>query len=113
MPEIVTLATAKAHGNLTDEVNDADLQLKLDIAHALVLDYVNQRRSGAEEWNAEVQSWTENTALLQVVGAILYQFRELCRYRGDDEAADLPKRDAVLSPLVRAMLDRLRDPAVA
>lgn len=111
---LITLKQAKQHVksplDIVDE--DADLQLKLEIAEQLVLDYVKQNREDNDAWATTVDAWTALTAPKQVLGAILVQFAELYRFRGDDE--DLPARPmGVLCPQAMAMVYRLRDPAVA
>lgn len=109
-PVVVTLAQAKHHLRITGSDDDPDLQLKLDMAHALVLDYVNQRRSGDVAWAAEVAAWTTVTVPPQVQAAVFVQMGELWRFRGDDPVTN---QTGLLSPMVRAYVDRLRDPAVS
>lgn len=111
--EIVTLEQAKDHLKLpfgpTDE--DPDLQIKLYIAHELVIDYLTQKLDDDEhdEWIETMDAWTETTAPKRVIGAILYQFAELYRYRGDEAG---PRAEPTLAPALRLLLDRFRDPLV-
>jgi hypothetical protein len=111
----VTLEQAKSHLKLPLDVDteDEDLQLKLFVAHELVMDYLTQRVSGIDEWTVEVAAWTADTAPKRVIGAILIQFGELYRARGDDyDPKDAPPM-GTLCPDVVKLLYRLRDPAVS
>lgn len=101
MATYVTLQQAKDHLKITTppgDAGDADLFVKLDSSEAIVLDYL------------KTQTPTVAPALL--VPAILLQFGELFRFRGDD--ADGPQQTAGdLSPVVTNLLRRSRDPALA
>jgi hypothetical protein len=112
---ILTLDQLKAHLKLSGTEDDDDLELKLAQAEAIVLGYVNQRVSDADDWSDTVTAWTSSTAPPEVKAAILMQAGELYRYRGDDEAADThQKREhGMLSPYVMALLYRYRDPALS
>jgi hypothetical protein len=115
-PELVSLEQAKAHLRLVGTTEDEDIQLKLDQATALVLDYINQRvdETEAAAWAGTIASWTDETAPPQVQAAILIQCAELYRFRGDDAAQDEPKLVyGYLAPRVVNLLHRLRDPALA
>jgi hypothetical protein len=114
LPSIVTLAQAKKAAHVTTHEGDDDLYLRLELAHEIVLDYVAQRIDDDEdEWLETVIGWTDSTAPRRVVGAILHTFVHLQRFRGDDDAKVQPGLDNGLPPLARAMLDRLRDPALS
>lgn len=124
MPDLlVTLAQAKAHLRLPTDVtaDDADLQLKLEVAQELVLDYVAQRVDDADDWSATVAAWDEDTVPKRVQQAILLQFAELWRFRGDDDPDDQPGQwkaqvqdeIGMLSPAITRLLYRLRDPAIS
>lgn len=115
MATLITLDEFKDHARITWSAEDADLQLKLDVAEELVLDYVNQRRDDdAADWEAEVYAWTPVSAPQRVRQAILLMATELYRFRGDDPATDQAKRGlGELPPAVTALLYRLRDPAVS
>lgn len=108
MSTFITLQQAKDHLRLTDtgdspSAEDADLQLKLDQAEAIILD-----RLGGDD------DWTVDTVPLAVQAAILEQLGELWRFRGDDTAQDLPKRDhGYLAPTIESKLHRHRDPPLA
>jgi hypothetical protein len=118
---LITRELAEAHLRITapSAYEEIDLLAKIAQAEDLVLDYVNQRRSDADLWLAEVEAWdvTDTAALPppQVQAAVLVQLGELYRFRGDDLEADQPVRDlgSVLHPLAAAYLYRHRDPAIA
>jgi hypothetical protein len=114
LPTIVTLAQAKKAAQITTFDGDEDLYLRLEIAHELCLDYLNNRiDDSSDEWIDTILSWTTDNAPKRVKGAILHTFVHLQRFRGDDSEKDGQKLDNGLPPLVRAMLDRMRDPTVA
>jgi hypothetical protein len=96
-------------------IEDADAQLLLDQAEAVILDRVKQRVGpSASEWAAEVDAWTADTVPPLVSLLIVLQFGDLWRFRNDDLAGDAPKREhGRLSPAVESYLARLSDPAVA
>lgn len=115
-PELISLDVLKGHLRLPPDYKseDDDLQLKLDMATVVVLDFVNQRVSDAEAWALTVAGWTEDTVPLQVQAAILNQAAYLYRFRGDDPSQDEPKREeGYLPPSVTMWLTRLKDPALA
>ena len=114
LPTLVTLAQAKKAANITTVEGDDDLYLRLEIAPDLVLDYLANRIDDTDDaWLDTVIAWTEDTAPRRVVGAILHTFVHLQRFRGDDDAKLQPALEDGMPPLVRMMLDRLRDPTVA
>lgn len=90
----------------------ADLQLKLDAAHAVVLSLAAQRVDGtAAARAAEVAAWDASTAPPEVKLAILMIMAEHERYRGDEER---PSKDPHgVDPRVKALLQRQRDPGLA
>jgi hypothetical protein len=99
---------------------ELDVRLKIEQAEALVLDYVNQRISDGDLWDATVASWDALAdppvaPPAQVTAAVLVQLTELYRFRGDDVDGDEPERPvgAVLHPRAAAYLYRMRDPAIA
>lgn len=112
--ELVMLEDMKRHLNvegLTE--HDAKIQMYLDAAHEVVLDYVKNRVSNASTWEATVDAWTDDTVPKRVKAAIMRQCADLFRFRGDDDG-DEPKRElGYLAPGVTALLYRLRDPALA
>ena len=115
LQELVTLEQAKSHLKLSLDIDteDEDLQLKLFIAHEVVMDYLTQRLDDADAWAATVQAWTADTAPKRVIGAILVQFGELYRSRGDDVDRRETQPLGTLCPDVVKLLYRLRDPAVS
>jgi hypothetical protein len=114
--ELVTLEQAKSHLKLPLDIDteDEDLQLKLFVAHEVVMDYLTQRLDEADEWATIVQAWTADTVPKRVIAAILIQFGELYRERGDDADRRYdPSAMGTLCPDVVKLLYRLRDPAVS
>lgn len=113
--ELVTLDQAKQRLKLPldTDLEDDDLMLQLVIAHEGVMDYLSQRVSDQDVWQAEVDEWTADTAPRRVVGAILEQVAFTYRFRGDDlEALKSRTGDQVLCPNALALLYRFRDPAI-
>ena len=115
---LVTLDQALAHIRYPDAsvllpVDVADLQAKLDTAHAWVLRYVAGRMgSTVDDWRATVAGWTPDTAPREVLIAIAMQFAELVTpARGDQDRPDRrpgwPCADAV------NVLYLIRDPVFA
>lgn len=113
--EIVTLAQGKEHlrlGSSTDQ--DADLTLKLAQAHALVLDYI--ARPTDATWTATMATWvgSPSNAPRAVQAAILRQFADLVRFRGDDDDPVEARVDGTdLSPRVKQLLRLYRAPVLA
>lgn len=112
--EIVSADQARQHVRISEDEwgnEEDDFLLKLLQAHALVLDYV--RRPNDEDFDAEMLLWDEDSAPRAVQAAILRQFADLVRFRGDDE--DLAGRaDGLnLSPRVKQLLSLYRDPPLA
>lgn len=113
---LITIAQAKAHLRIdvpttpTPDPSDADLLLKMDLAEAIILDYL---KVGAES----PPRWTEATVPPVIVAAILLQLAELYRFRGDDPGTIVssPNRGEAgsLSPMIEGLLRRYRDPALA
>lgn len=115
LQEIATLDQAKQHLNfdVNRDDQDDDMSLKLFIAHEMVFDYLTQRVSEADEWEATVDTWTAETAPKRVIGAILAQFGFLYRRRGDDNERSTMAEGSVLCPEAEALVRRLRDPAIS
>ena len=97
---LVTLTTAKAHLRVTVSTDDTDIQLKLDQAEAVILDYL-------AEW-ADVAWVSPATAPGAVSAAILLLLTRLYEHRGDDDA-----EDAVTWTAIERLLARTRNPALA
>jgi hypothetical protein len=108
---LVSLYQAKTHLRYTGNANDEDLQDHLDQAEAQILDYIGS----TQHWRDVAAAWTEATVPKFVQAAILLQCGELDRYRGDDQAGEGPIREGAedLSPQVRELLRRTRDPVLA
>ena len=83
---------------------EADVVAKLAAAEAIILDYLKV---------TDVAIWSDpQLALLSA--AILLQFGELWRYRGDDPESDAaPTTAGDLSPTITNLLRRMRHPALA
>lgn len=122
LQELVTLDQAKAHLRLpltgSQASDDDDLQMKLMVAHEMVFDYLTQRISDSDSWEAIVDSWDAETAPRRVIAAILVQFTDLYRFRGDDSeeyarGSAYKRQEGALNPAVVALLFRLRDPALS
>lgn len=115
LPDIVTLAQAKQAAHITTFEDDADLSLRLEVAHELCLEYLNNRiDDDDDEWLDTILAWDGDNAPRSVKGAILHLFVYLARFRGDDDAKIQPELEHGNLPAhVRMMLDRWRDPTVA
>lgn len=117
MPTLITLEQAKSHLRLSDwgespSPEDTDLQLKIDQATEIVIDYIT--RPNDIDWQEEIQSWTTTSVPKGIQAAVLAMTGYLYRFRGDDVAADIPKsQHGFLPPDVVNYLHRWRDPAVA
>ena len=115
--ELVTLEQAKQRVKLPDygsplTPEDEALQLQLLIAHEVVMDFLTQRVSDQDVWEAEVDTWDADTAPKRVIGAILEQFAFQYRFRGDDVETLKRPADDVLCLNAAALLKRFRDPAI-
>ena len=101
----VSLATGKAHLRITtpaDDPADADIQLKIDQADAIILNYLKGS-------NGDAVSWVDATTTpAPVIAAILLMLARLYEQRGDDEQNDVALWDAI-----DRLLKRYRDPALA
>ena len=123
IPVVVTLDQARSHLNMPASMGspdpaDVDLQLKIDAATQLVCEHIMDRQPADPAWIAEIESWGATgspvvapPALIQA--AVLFQFGELVRFRGDD--AEGPIRDPYshLSRFVEGILRRYHDPTLA
>lgn len=88
-----------------------DLDMKMALAEALILDYLKVSLTSPPDWDVEA-----NTVPLVVQIAVLVQLAELWRFRGDDPATVTETQaypDGQLSPQVTNYLRRWRDPAIA
>jgi hypothetical protein len=91
---LITLTEAKTHLRIYDDYYDTDLFLKGTAASEIILDYLKQLDS---DWTPETTPFKVKAATLLVLGA-LFEDRE-----GGDP----------ISPAVKSLLMRLRDPAYA
>lgn len=118
--EIVTIAQALAHirrqdllagSPFADDVQAEidDYELKLRVAHELVLDHVERADDSA--WTAEMTAWTTADAPRSIVAAVLIMFQHLVRFRGDDEPR--PEEALRLPPEVVRLLLKYHTPAIA
>lgn len=99
MATYVTFEQAKRHLRKNDVDEDEDLDLKIQQAEAIILDYLKVTPPSSAQTDAIIQA------------AILLQLTELYRFRGDEDA---PKREkGYLTPAIESLLCRLRDPALA
>jgi hypothetical protein len=112
MAQLVTVEEAYAHVLLPPPVAgspitdiERDFANKLAQAQAIVLDYIGD--------NAD-PLWDATTAPEIVKAAILLEFGELHRFRGDDaKDSESEQTDGFLSPRITNLLRRLHDPAMA
>jgi hypothetical protein len=112
MADLVTIVQAEQHLRLTPGVEEDDLELKISMASAIVLDYLS--RPSDVDWQATINGWTPATVPKPVQAAVLLQLGELFRFRGDDDAKAMPDREhGYLAPGVVSLLYRYRDPALA
>lgn len=110
--EIVTLAQAKQHLRITTDAENQDLADKLADAHGLVLDYVASAKGA--DYEAVMLTWDDESAPRAIRAAILRQFGDLVRFRGnDDDPAEVRVDGSTISPRVRQLLRMYRDPALA
>ena len=110
MGVLVTLQEGKDHLRLTTPAGDAgdpDLQLKLDAAEAIIVDYLKVPDPALFTGDRIVQQ------------AILLQFGALYRWRGDDPETLAARasegyqgEQGYLSPVITALLQRKRDPTL-
>jgi hypothetical protein len=99
---LITLAQAKAHLYITlpdGDPGDADLQLKLDQAEAIIRGRLKTQNDPA---------WTPTTVPGAITSAILLLLGELHEHRGDDA-----KNNADVWRAIDNLLSLYRDPALA
>jgi Phage gp6-like head-tail connector protein len=97
-----TLANAKLALGVMDADHDAEVQLYLEHASALIYQYM-----GAQA----VDTWDETTAPDVVQAATLKMLCNLYEHRGDDVAPD--DHDLKIWEGISLLLMRARDPALA
>ena len=104
MAALVSLPVGKTHLRITDSDHDAEIQLKIDHASAIIVDYLKDRADDA---------WTESTAPLPVQAAVLYMLGQLYEHRGDDLESGAGDFDTGVWEAIDRLLKRFRDPALA
>jgi len=97
-----TLGNAKLQLGITDPARDAEVQLLLEHASAIVLDYIGARAD---------PTWDAITAPDVVQRATLEMVAHLSEHRGDDVAPDL--HNIKIWESLSLLLMRTRDPALA
>lgn len=113
---LITLRQAKLQLGLPVDATDHDelLELQMESASNIVLDYL---KTPPGEWEAGSPgspgggSPADDRALSVVQCAVLLVLGYLWAHRGDE--ADDAATVGPLSPAVRALLERLRDPTMA
>lgn len=106
---LVTLVEAQNHLRIPLTSTDDDLFLKIAQAEAVIRQYLE--RIDGTDWDATMAAWTSDTVPPVIKAAILCQVGELYRFRGDD--LEQPAREpGYLSPLIRSLLARYRDPVL-
>lgn len=105
MPDLVYPEEAVQRLRLSFVADVPDLQILIDHATAVVLDYCNS----TAYHRAITVTWTYATVPLVVKEAILKQVAYLNQNRGDEAKTN----DDGLAPGIKWLLDRYRDPVVA
>ena len=100
MAALVSFDDAKRHLRITDSAHDADVQVKLEEATDIIVNFLKERAD---------PNWTETTVPLRIQSAIKMILTHLYRHRGDDMAPV----DEDLWAAVTRLLGRDRDPALA
>lgn len=99
MAALLTLEDAKQHLRITDTDHDVDVQVALDAAEGIILDYLKVPIPSV---------WTAASVPPSVTAAIRLMLAELYEHRGDD----LTNNERLWNGIA-ALLMRLRDPALA
>lgn len=111
MEMLVTMDEARAHillpplsAGSPQSDYDKDQVMKLAAAQDIIIDYLGAQAD---------PDWDADTVPQRVKAAILLQFAELNRFRGDDTDKDVaPQQDGYLSPHITNLLRRSRDPVL-
>lgn len=101
MAALVSFAVAKSHLRITDTDHDAEIQSKLEIASAEIVNYLDVQADPL---------WDEDTAPLDVQGATLKRLGCLYEHRGDDGASNDEEKNW---DEIGRILARRRNPAFA
>lgn len=117
MADLVTLADVKTHLRLTGTTeHDANLELKIPEATALVLDYC-KNYLGTEDVRearyAVIDAWTDEDVPREVRSAIFRMVGHLFGDAGDQIELAQKYKHGDLPDNVTLFLRRLRDPAIA
>jgi hypothetical protein len=96
-----TLENAKLALHITDPARDAEVQLLLEHASAIIYEYIGARAD---------PSWDAATAPDVVQAATLKMLGHLYEHRGDDAAEN---HDAKIWEAISLLLMRTRDPGLA
>lgn len=118
------LKLPKRTGSPPSGPNDDDLQMKLDAATQLVLDYIEHRHPADPEWTRQIEEWSidplspGSPATVPppvVILAVLEQAAEFYRFRGDDPSTDQPGKSeyGCLSKSIEGLLFRYTNRAFA
>lgn len=102
MVSLVSLADAKRHLYVDFDDHDFDIDLKIESATEIVIDYIKRPDHG----------WTEEDVPPLIRAAILLVLADLYEHRGDEEPQPGPA-DGYLDKTVTRILHRYRDPALA
>lgn len=102
---LITYDAAKIHHHALGDEHDPDVQMKLEQATAIVINYLKRPNHG---WTAATDP-AEDYEFAIVQAAILKVFSNLFGYRGDEEK---PAGGPLTEDVMR-MLSMLRDPALA
>jgi hypothetical protein len=102
--DLVTLEQGKMQLRIEDTLHDADVQMKITQASAIVLDYLKTPDGPPDDWYAGSPPVLAVPAVVEA--AVLLELSELYHNR---EAGTVN----LIAPAVVALLDRLRDPTLA
>ncbi len=113
---LATLEQLKHHLKITHNLENNDLQVKLEQATAIVLMYLKRTDLGSPVGDvASELDPSELTTIERAVvqAAILKVAANFDRFRGDEEAGENPSDEQFLTADIRGVLSMLRDPALA
>jgi hypothetical protein len=115
---LISIDEVKLHLRLVGTTeHDSNLEMKIEEATDLVVDYLKNHLGTDEERAArfaEIDAWTYATVPKPVRSAIFRMVGHLFRFTGDDDQAQVPKlQHGDLPQDVTMFLKRYRDPAFA
>ena len=102
-PDLVELATAKAHLRIVDVDHDADIQQKLSAASASIRDFLKDRNDA---------TWTAETVPPFIAASVLLLLGHLYEHRGDEFGSGHDNDDRVWAAITN-LCRRSTDPAIA